>query len=125
MSSKASSDPVDLEKGVTGLSKEEEEEELPALNPRKSKSKCIKLLLLDAVSLLYVLFFVGFTAWAIIDSNVWWDSLLAIFIVLLIVVGSLWLLAKMKEECIQGHDTEASDDSDLSTKLLVASSNKN
>jgi hypothetical protein len=44
MSSKASSDPVDLEKGVTGLRKEEEEE-LSAVDPRKSM--CIKLLLVS------------------------------------------------------------------------------
>jgi hypothetical protein len=45
MSSKASSDPVDLEKGVTGLRKEEDEEELSAVDPRKSM--CIKLLLVS------------------------------------------------------------------------------
>ena len=42
MPSKASSDPVDLEKGVTGLRKEEE---LSAVDPRKSM--CIKLLLVS------------------------------------------------------------------------------
>ena len=88
---------------------------------------CIKLLL-DASALLYVLFFVGFMAWAIMVSNTWWDPLPTLFIMLPILVLTLWLTTKMKEVCIQGHDTEeatlGSDDSDLSTKLLGASSNK-
>jgi glucose dehydrogenase len=86
------------------------------------------LFLQDATALLYVLFFVGFMAWAIMVSNTWWDPLPALCILLPILLLTLWLTTKMKEVCIQGHDTEeatlGSDDSDLSTKLLGASSNK-
>ena len=89
------------------------------------KSMCIKLLL-DASALLSVLFFVGFMAWAIIVSGTWWHPLTALSIMLPILVLNLWLTTKM-EVCIQGqgHGTEGtlgSDDSNLSTKLLVASS---
>ncbi|KAG0553168.1 hypothetical protein BDA96_01G571500 [Sorghum bicolor] len=116
MSSKASSDPVDLEKGITGLRKEDD--------PRKSM--CIKLSL-DATALLYVLFFVGFMAWAIMVSNTWWDVLPVLCILLPILLLTLWLTTKMKEVCFQGHDAEeatlGSDHTDLSTKLLLASCN--
>jgi hypothetical protein len=83
MSSKASSDdPVDVEKGVTGLRKEE----LSEADPRKSM--CIKLLL-DGSALLSVLVFIGFMAWATMVSDAWWHPLTALSIMLPILVLTL------------------------------------
>ncbi|XP_062198258.1 uncharacterized protein LOC133900975 [Phragmites australis] len=118
--SRASSDPVDLEKRAAGMKTAAgEEEELAVVDPRKAD---LIRRSLDIFFVVYLLFHVGVLAVMVMVSNNWWDPWPGVLILSPIFVGTLWLTPKMKGVYIQLYATKwpPGSDSDLSTKLLAA-----
>ncbi|XP_062197048.1 uncharacterized protein LOC133900000 [Phragmites australis] len=96
--SRASSDPVDLEKRAAGVKAAAGEEELAVVDPRKAD---LIRRSLDIFFMVYLLFFVGVLAVMVMVSGNWWDPWPGVLILSPIFIGTLWLTPKMKDVYIQ------------------------